>query len=95
MHMVQLLPLESSTRYSKVEVSHMDVAHDCSLTSSMWQSNFGPHELVRMHGTIQGHRVRVLVDDGDSHNFLNYKLVKELKLIQSPSSHSYKIELIF
>ena len=82
-HMVQLLPLESSKRYRKVEVSHMDVEYDCSLTPSMWQPTFGPHELVRMHGYIKGHKVHIMVDDGASHNFLNYKLVKKLKLLQS------------
>ena len=60
----------------------------------MWQQIFGPHELVRMHGAIKGHKVRVLINDGASHNFLNYKLVKNLKLLQPPSIHSYKVELM-
>ena len=81
--MVQLLPLESSSRYSQVQVSHTDVVYECSITPSMWQPTFGPHELVRMHGSILGHKVRILIDDGASHNFLNYTLVKKLKLCQS------------
>lgn len=36
---------------------------------------------------IHGHEVRILADDGASHNFINYKLVKKLKLPESPSSH--------
>ena len=56
----------------------MDVKHECQLTPSMWQPSFGPHDLVRMHGSIQGHRVRILIDDGALHNFLNYKLVKKI-----------------
>ena len=55
------------------DVSHMDVDHNCSITPSMWQQTFGPHELVRMHGAIKGHKVLILKDDGASHNFLNYK----------------------
>ena len=93
-HMVQLLPLESSTKYASVQVSHTEAVHDCCLTTSMWQPTFGPHELVRMHGSIKGHKVRILVDDGASHNFLNYKLVKKLRLPQSPSSHHYQVDLM-
>ena len=28
----------------------------------MWKSSFGPHELVRMHGFVNGKRVRVMID---------------------------------
>ena len=72
----------------------MDVKHECQLTPSMWQPLFGPHELVRMHGSIQGHRVRILIDDGALHNFLNYKLVKKLKLQQTKSTHVYKVDMM-
>ena len=48
-----------------------------------------------MHGTIKGHKVRILIDDGASHNFLNYKLIKRLKILETPSSHSYKVEMIW
>ena len=72
----------------------MDVDHNCSITPSMWQQLFGPHELVRMHETIKRHKVLILIDDGASHNFLNYKLVKKLKLLQTSSSHYYKVELV-
>ena len=77
-----------------MQVSYTNAVHDCALTPSMWQETFGPHELVRMHGTIKGHRVRILIDDGASHNFLNYKLVKKLKLPQSASHHAYQVEMI-
>ena len=49
-HTVQVFPLDISSQYSQVEVSHMDTIHECHLTSSMWQPTFGLHDLVRMHG---------------------------------------------
>ena len=72
----------------------MDMKHECHLTSSMWQNTFGPHDLVRMHGSNNGHTVCILIDNGASHNFLNYKLVKKLKLQQTKSNHVYKVEMI-
>ena len=36
----------------------------------------------------------MLVDDGSTHNFLNYKLVKKLKLPQVKSSHAYIVSLM-
>ena len=72
----------------------MDVMRECQLTSSMWQSMFGPHDPVRMHRSINGYKLPVLIDDGALHNFLNYKLVKKLKLQQTPSNHVYKVEMI-
>ena len=62
--MVQKLPLDASPKYSVVEVSHTAEMHECCLTASMWQETFGPHDLVYMHGSIYGHRVRILIDDG-------------------------------
>ena len=59
-HMVQLLPLEASTKYSAVQVSHQTTMHECCLTAALWKPTFGPHELFRLHGTINGRRVRVL-----------------------------------
>ena len=50
--------------------------------------------MFRMHGTINGQRIRLLVDDGATHNFLNYKLVKKLQLAQTPSSHRYVVSMI-
>ena len=58
----------------------------------MWQPTFGPNELFRMYGTINGHKVCILVDDGATHNFLNYKLVKKMKLTLTPCSHKYIVE---
>ena len=89
-----MLPLKSSMRYSKVEALHIDVDHKCSITPSMWKQAFGSYELIRMHGTIKGHKVHVLVHDNAPHNFLNYELVKKLKLLQTPSSHSNKVKMI-
>ena len=58
----------------------------------MWQPTFGPHELHRMHGTKNGQHVRILVDDGATHNFLKYNLIKKLQLKEVPSSHKYVLE---
>ena len=93
-HTMQVLPLELSSQYSQVEVSHMDVMHESHLTSYTWQPKFGPHDLVRMHGVINGHKVHIIIDDGALHNFLNYKLLKKLKLHQISSNHVYKVEII-
>ena len=35
----------------------------------------------------------MLIDDGSTHNFLNYTLVKKLCLPQVPSSHTYVVSL--
>ena len=93
-HMVQKLPLDASPKYSAVEVSHTAELHECCLTASMWQETFRSHDLVRMHGSIYGHQVRILIDDGTTHNFLNYKLVKKLKLAETKSSHRYVVSTI-
>lgn len=42
---------------------------------------------------IGGRRVSILVDDGATHNFLNYASVKRLKLPQSKSDHEYVVHL--
>ena len=94
LHMVQVLPLEDSPKYSAVQVSHSELLHECCVTAAMWQPTMGPHELFRMHGTIEGQRVRILVDDGATHNFLNYKLVKKLHLAQTPSTHTYTVSMM-
>ena len=60
----------------------------------MWQETFGPHDLVHLHGSIYGHRVCILIDDGAMHNFLNYTLVKKLKLPETKSSHRYVVSTI-
>ena len=36
----------------------------------------------------------MLIDDGSTHNFLNYTLVKKLKLPQVKSSHTYTVSLM-
>ena len=66
LHMVQVLPLEDSPKFFVVHVSHTETSHECCLTASMWQQTFGPHELFCMHGTINGQRVCILVDDGSN-----------------------------
>ena len=44
--------------------------------------------------TINGRPVCVLVDDGSTHDFLNYTLVKKLRLVQVSSSHKYVVSLM-
>ena len=92
MHMVQCLTHIDSPKYLAVEVLHDEEQHECCVSALMWQPTFGPHELHRMHGTINGQRVCILVDDGATHNFLNYKLIKKLKLTEVPSAHKYVVE---
>ena len=53
----------------------------------------GPHNLVRLYGQIGGRRVSIMIDDKATHNFLNYTLVKRLKLPQSKSNHQYVVHL--
>ena len=36
----------------------------------------------------------MLIDDGSTHNFLNYTLVKNLCLPKVPSSHTYVVSLM-
>ena len=47
-----------------------------------------------LHGTINGQRACILVDDGATHNFLNYTLVKKLCLQQESNKHKYVVSLI-
>ena len=50
--------------------------------------------MFRLHGTIKGRRVHILVDDGATHNFLNYTLVKKLRLQQESKKHKYVVSLM-
>ena len=72
---------------------HCDEHHVCSVSMSMWQPTVGPHDMVCMYGTIGGCRVTVFVDDGASHNFLNYSLAKKLGLTETSRDHEYTIGL--
>ena len=91
-HTVQRLPL-NAREFSEVVVSHMSDTHECCVTQAMWQPSVGPHDLVRLYGKIGGRRVSIMIDDGATHNFLNYALVKRLKLPQSNSDHEYVVHL--
>ena len=53
-HMMQLLPLETSTKYLAVQVSHQIEVHECCLMAAPWQPTLGPHELFQLHGMING-----------------------------------------
>ena len=46
------------------------------------------------NGTIGGWRISILVNNGSTHNFLNYTKVKKLGLPQVPNSHTYILSLI-
>ena len=59
----------------------------------MWLPHFGPHDLVHMHGTINGCKFWDMVDDGATHKFLNYDLVKKLQLPQEASNNWYIVSL--
>ena len=63
------------------------------MTQAMWHPSVGPHDLVRLYGTIEGRTVSIMIDDKATHNFLNYALVKRLKLPQSKSDHEYVVHL--
>ena len=91
-HTVQRLPL-GFEEFREVTVCHCDKHHVCSVSPLMWQPTVGPHDMVRMYGTIGGRRVTVFVDDGASHNFLNYSLVKKLGLTETSSDHEYTVGL--
>ena len=47
-----------------------------------------------MHGTINKQPVYILVDDGATHNFLNYNLVKNFHLLETSSTHTYVISMM-
>lgn len=91
MHTVQWLTLTASPKYLAVEV-HDEENHECCVSASMCQPTFGPYGLHRMQGTINKKRVCILVYDGAMHNFLKYKLIKNLKLLEVPSTHKYVVE---
>ena len=59
----------------------------------MWQLSIRPHNLVCPYEQIGGRRVSIMIDDGATHNFLNYALVKRLKFPQSKSDHEYVVYL--
>ena len=94
MHMVQFLPLEASHKYLAILVSKNECVHECCVIASMCQPSFEPHDLLHLHGTIHGQRVRIIIDDGATCNFLYYNLVKNLHLHETPSSHSYIVSMM-
>lgn len=94
MHTVQKLALDASPKYSAVEVLHDKEHHECCVIASMWQPTFGPHELHRIHGTINRQCICILVNNVETHNFLNYKFFKKLKLLEIPTMHKYVVEQI-
>lgn len=55
--MIQHLTLIDSPKYLAVEVLHHEAQQECCVLALMWQPTFGPHELHRMHATINGQRV--------------------------------------
>ena len=92
LHTIQTLTL-SSAEFIEVTVGHTDSTHACCVTQTMWQPSVGPHDLVCLYGTIGDHRVTIMIDDGATHNFLNYALVKRLRLPETKSDHKYTVSL--
>ena len=92
MHTVQVLALPNCSKFSVVEVSHNSCEHECHLTTLPWQ--VGPHDLFCLHESVNGQQFWILVDDGATHNFLNYTLVKKLHLQRVPSKHQYVVSLM-
>ena len=89
-HLVQKLSLSpDSDEFTEITVSHTHMSHSYNVTKAMWTPTFGPHDLVRMLGTINGRKVRIMIDDGATHNFLNYNLVKKLNIKETKSAHKY------
>ena len=74
-------------------MSHMSDIHGFHVILAMWQFSVRPHDLVRLQGTIASRRVSIMIDNGATHNFLNYMLVKRLKLLQSKYDHKYVVHL--
>ena len=48
---------------------------------------------MHLYRMIIGRRVSTMIDNNATHNFLNYALVKRLKLVQSKSDHEYVVHL--
>ena len=62
-HTVQLLTLAKCPHYLAIEYSHEAPPHECVLTTAPWENRVSPHELFKVHGTINGRRVCVLMMD--------------------------------
>ena len=51
-HTVQLLTLAKCPHYSAIEYSHEAPPHECVLMIAPWENRVSPHELFKVHGTV-------------------------------------------
>ena len=73
-----------------VTVLHRPVSClDCHFNEAL----FGPNDLLRVYGEINGQPVNILLDPGSSHNFISHVLVQKLKIKTVPSDHTYEVRL--
>ena len=54
---------------------------------------FDEPKLIKMKGHVADHEVIVLFDSASTHNVINSKLIKRLKLKTSPSDYAYTIKM--
>ena len=54
---------------------------------------FEEPELIKMRGHVADHEVIVLFDSASTHNVINSKLIKRLKLKTSPSDYMYTVKM--
>ena len=54
---------------------------------------FEEPELIKMKGHVADHKVIVLFDSASTHNVIDSKLIKRLKLKTSPSDYAYKVKM--
>ena len=53
-HTVQLLTLAKCPQYLTIEYSHEGPPHECVLTTTPWENRVSPHDLFKVHGTVNG-----------------------------------------
>ncbi|MCO5567194.1 hypothetical protein L7F22_020882 [Adiantum nelumboides] len=88
---VHLHEISGNSDVIQVEIHHL--AHssctDCKFSTKV----FDKHDLLRFPEKINGHDVTVLLDNGNSHNFVDAKLVQKLHLPTRDSDHEYRVKM--
>ena len=70
-------------------VGHTNNSHAYYITKTMWQPFVRSHNLVCLYGTIGGHRITIMTNNGATHNFHKYTLVKKLRVSETKSNYKY------